>query len=78
MFVDLQGFIINKKFIVKEVAVLKQEIVLMHYIFTSPVEIFDKIRQVLRFLVDCLPWIAMGGWNDPIQRGKTPDYDGCI
>ena len=33
-------------------------------------EIFDKIRQVLRFLVECLsPWIAMGGWDGPIQRG---------
>ena len=38
MFVDLQGFIlVNNKFIVKEVAVLKQRIVLTHYIFTSPV-----------------------------------------
>jgi len=34
-FVDLQEFIINKKFIVKEVAVLKQETILTH-IFTSP------------------------------------------
>ncbi|KYN14519.1 hypothetical protein ALC57_13273 [Trachymyrmex cornetzi] len=34
-FVDLQGFIVNKKFIVKEVAVLKQGTVLTHYIFTS-------------------------------------------
>ncbi|KYN10995.1 hypothetical protein ALC57_16847 [Trachymyrmex cornetzi] len=36
-FVDLQGFIINKKFIVKELAVLKQGTVLTHYIFTGPV-----------------------------------------
>ncbi|EGI58597.1 hypothetical protein G5I_13291 [Acromyrmex echinatior] len=36
-FVDLQGFIVNKKFIVKEVAVLKQGNVLTHYIFTSSV-----------------------------------------
>ncbi|KYQ48812.1 hypothetical protein ALC60_12135 [Trachymyrmex zeteki] len=36
-FVDLQGFIVNKKFIVKEVAVLKQGTVLTHYIFTNPV-----------------------------------------
>ncbi|KYN41550.1 hypothetical protein ALC56_04013 [Trachymyrmex septentrionalis] len=35
-FVDLQGFIVNKKFIVKKVAVLKQGTVLTHYIFTSP------------------------------------------
>jgi len=38
---------------VKEVAVLKQKAVLMHYIFTShAMEIFDKIQQILRFLVD--------------------------
>ncbi|EGI58631.1 hypothetical protein G5I_13253 [Acromyrmex echinatior] len=36
-FVDLQRFIVNKKFIVKEVAVLKQGTVLTHYIFTNPV-----------------------------------------
>jgi len=34
-FVDLQGFIVNKKFIVKEMA--KQGTVLTYYIFTSPV-----------------------------------------
>jgi len=70
MFVDLQEFFVNNKFIVKEVAVLKQGTILTHYIFTSPVmEIFDKIRQVLRFLVECLsPWIAVGGRNGPVKR----------
>jgi len=38
---DLQGFIVNKKFIMKEVTVLKQETVLK-LIFLR-VEIFDKI-----------------------------------
>ena len=38
-------------------------------------EIFDKIRQVLCFLVECLsPWIAMGGmvpYNEvPIMRKR--------
>ena len=34
-------------------AVLKQGTVLMHYIFMSRMlEIFDKIRQILRFLID--------------------------
>jgi len=37
MFVDLQEFTINKKFIMKEVAVLKQKTVLTRYIFTNPV-----------------------------------------
>ncbi|KYN10283.1 hypothetical protein ALC57_17580, partial [Trachymyrmex cornetzi] len=35
-FVDLQGFIVEKKFIVKEVAVLRKGAILSHYIFTCP------------------------------------------
>jgi len=42
-------------------------------------EIFDKIRQVLRFLVECLsPWIAMGGRDGLVQRDETPNHDSCI
>jgi len=34
-------------------------------------EIFDKIRQTLRFLVECLSlWIAMGGRDSPVQGAK--------
>ena len=66
--VDLQGFVVNKKFIVKEVAVLKQGTVLTHYIFTSSVEIFDTFRQVLRFLIECLSsWIVMGGRDGTVR-----------
>ncbi|EGI70384.1 hypothetical protein G5I_00857 [Acromyrmex echinatior] len=35
-FVDLQGFIIGKKLVVKEVAVLRKGAILSHYIFTCP------------------------------------------
>ncbi|EFN77722.1 hypothetical protein EAI_08668 [Harpegnathos saltator] len=35
-FVDLQGFMVEKRFIVKEVAILKNGTILSHYIFTSP------------------------------------------
>lgn len=35
-FVDLQGFIVGKRFIVKEVAILRRGTVLSHYIFESP------------------------------------------
>jgi len=70
-FVDLQGFIVEEKFIVKEVAVLKRGTVLIHYIFMSPVEIFDKIQQILSFLVECLSlWIR---WEDgmvPYSKAK--------
>ncbi|KYN35077.1 hypothetical protein ALC56_10597 [Trachymyrmex septentrionalis] len=35
-FVDLQGFVVDKRFVVKKVAVLKNGSELMHYIFTCP------------------------------------------
>ncbi|KYQ51411.1 hypothetical protein ALC60_09490, partial [Trachymyrmex zeteki] len=35
-FVDLQGFVVGKKFIVKEVAVLRRGAILTHYIFSCP------------------------------------------
>ncbi|KYN03588.1 hypothetical protein ALC62_05561 [Cyphomyrmex costatus] len=36
-FVDLQGFVVDKKFIVKEVAVLRRGTVITHYIFSCPI-----------------------------------------
>lgn len=36
-FVDLQGFIVGGRFVVKEVAVLRKGTVLSHYIFASPI-----------------------------------------
>ncbi|KYN29289.1 hypothetical protein ALC57_01278 [Trachymyrmex cornetzi] len=53
-FVDLQGFIVNKKFIVKEVAVLKQGTVLTHYIFTSPV----PWKFLTRSDRSCASWLS--------------------
>jgi len=35
-FVDLQGFVVGRRFVVKEVAVLKKGAILSHYIFTCP------------------------------------------
>ncbi|EFN84015.1 hypothetical protein EAI_07073 [Harpegnathos saltator] len=35
-FVDLQGYMVGKRFIVKEAAILKNGTILSHYIFTSP------------------------------------------
>ncbi|KYN19314.1 hypothetical protein ALC57_08341, partial [Trachymyrmex cornetzi] len=35
-FVNLQGYIIGKKFVVKEVAILRRGAILSHYIFTCP------------------------------------------
>ncbi|KYN17054.1 hypothetical protein ALC57_10691 [Trachymyrmex cornetzi] len=53
-FVDLQGFIVNKKFIVKEVAVLKQGTVLTHYIFTNPV----PWKFLTRSDRSCASWLS--------------------
>ncbi|KYN03310.1 hypothetical protein ALC62_05848 [Cyphomyrmex costatus] len=36
-FVDLQGFVVDKKFIIKEVAVLRRRNVITHYIFSCPI-----------------------------------------
>jgi len=44
MFVDLQSFIVEKRFIVKEVVVLKQGIVLTHFYESRAMKIFDKIQ----------------------------------
>jgi len=53
-FVDLQGFIVGKKFIVKEVAVLKQGNVLTHYIFTNSVP-WSALTKSER---SCVSWLT--------------------
>jgi len=48
--VDLQGFIVEKRFrkkIIKEIVMLKQETVLTHFYKSCAMEIFDKIDLVL-------------------------------
>ncbi|KYN26858.1 hypothetical protein ALC57_03759 [Trachymyrmex cornetzi] len=53
-FVDLQGFIVGKKFIVKEVAVLRKGAILSHYIFTCPMpwSFLTKSEQY------CASWLS--------------------
>jgi len=75
-FVDLQGFI-NKNFITKKVAVLKQGTRITFLRVPCPMEIFEKFRQVLRFLVNCLSTKIVMGRRE-IQRGEIPDYGSCI
>ena len=53
-FMDLQGFFVNNKFIVKEIAVLKQGTVLTHYIFRSPV----SWKFLTRFDRSCASWLS--------------------
>ncbi|KYN15205.1 hypothetical protein ALC57_12580 [Trachymyrmex cornetzi] len=53
-FVDLQGFIVNKKFIVKEVAVLRGGTILTHYIFSHPM----PWHFLTRFDKSCASWLS--------------------
>ena len=72
-----QGFIVKKKFIVKEVAMLRKGAIFSYYM-SHVMKFLDKIRKVLRFLIECLsPWITMGRRDDTVQYGEMPDYDGC-
>ena len=70
----LQGFKkkkIGKKFIMKEVTVLRKGSILSQYIFICPMELLEKIRKVLRFLIEYLsPWIAMGRRDDLVSMVK--------
>ncbi|KYN05851.1 hypothetical protein ALC62_03218, partial [Cyphomyrmex costatus] len=54
-FVDLQGFVVNGRFVVKEVAVLKHETVLTHYIFTNPV----PWKFLTRSDKSCASWLTL-------------------
>ena len=54
IFVDLQGFIVKRKFVVKEVAVLRQRNVLSHYIFTNPIP-WDAL---LKSEKSCVSWLT--------------------
>ena len=67
-FVDLQGFTVGKKFVVKEVAVLKQGNVLTHYIFTNSVP-WSALTKSER---SCVSWLTAYHhglrWDDGIVQ----------
>lgn len=53
VFIDLQGFIVKKEFIVKEVAILRQGAELAHYIFRPPISwnlLTDGDRRTVNWL----------------------------
>lgn len=63
-FVDLQGFIVGKNFVVKEAAVLRKGSVLSHYIFTCPVP-WHMLTKSERYQVLWLIKNHHGlSWND--------------
>ncbi|KYN01369.1 hypothetical protein ALC62_07842 [Cyphomyrmex costatus] len=53
-FVDLQGFVVDKKFIVKEVAVLRRGTVITHYIFSCPI----PWNLLTRSDKSCASWLS--------------------
>ncbi|KYN05846.1 hypothetical protein ALC62_03221 [Cyphomyrmex costatus] len=53
-FVDLQGFVVEKKFIVKEVAVLRRGTVITHYIFSCPI----PWNLLTRSDKSCASWLS--------------------
>ena len=61
-FVDLQGFIVNGKFTVKEVAILRSGTILSHYIFVEPTSwrsLTEREKRSVRWLTNnnnCLRW----------------------
>lgn len=77
MFVDLQQFVVGKRFVVKEIAILREGNVFAHYMFVSPLPWnflstkFDKSRA---FIMDC--YRRMELFHSPIQHGERIDYNG--
>jgi len=82
-FVNLQGFVVDKEFIIKEVAVLKQGTVLSHITFLR-VPCHGNFWQDPTGLV--LPgWMLIimdcdgkTGWSRTGPRGQTPDHGSCF
>jgi len=73
MFVDLQGFIVDETFVVKEFAALREAHILSHYIFASPYpwDLFTKFER------SCASWLIANHhglqWEDgiiPYSRAK--------
>ncbi|KYN11734.1 hypothetical protein ALC57_16106 [Trachymyrmex cornetzi] len=67
-FVDLQGFIVNKKFIVKEVAVLGGGTILTHCIFSHPM----PWHFLTRFDKSCASWLSTYHYGLRWDDGMVP------
>jgi len=71
---DLQGFIVGKKFIVKEVAMLKKRNYSLSLYVYMPWNFLTKSEKYCAFWV--IAYHHGLRWNDSVQH-ETPDYDGC-
>jgi len=70
-FVDLQGFIIGKKFVVKEVMVLKKGAILFHYIFTCHEIFWQNPKSIAHPGWVLITKDTMGRRNDSAQHDET-------
>ncbi|KYM97147.1 hypothetical protein ALC62_12175 [Cyphomyrmex costatus] len=66
-FVDLQGFVVDKKFIVKEVAVLRRGTVITHYIFSCPIP-----WKLTRSDKSCASWLSAYHLGLQWEDGMVP------
>jgi len=69
-FVDLQGFIVGKTFVVKEFAVLRDGHVLSHYIFERPYP-WDVLSKSER---SCASWLTANHHGLRWEDGISPYY----
>jgi hypothetical protein len=67
-FVDLQGFFVGMRFVVKEVAVLRAGTVLAHYIFTNPMpwNLLTKSDK------SCASWLIVNHHGLRWEDGNVP------
>lgn len=67
-FVDLQGFLVEKRFVAKEVAVLRRGTVLSHYIFESPL----PWKCLTRSDRSCASWLIVYHHGLKWEDGAIP------
>jgi len=70
IFMDLQGFLVGRHFVMKEFAAFKDRFELFHYFWMLwTVEKFHQSGKTSGDVVDWeSPWNTMGGWNGSIQH----------
>jgi len=69
-FVDMQGFIVDKTFVVKEFAVLREGHVLSHYIFGHPYP-WDLLSKSEK---SCASWLTVNHHGFRWEDGIIPYY----
>jgi len=85
--VYLQGFIVGKKFVMKEMVMLRKGVILSHYIFTCPISWNFLIKLEKYYFMVSTSWLSayhhgiawedeIGKRNDPVRHSEISDYNG--